>query len=184
MARRDSSISDDHRAFIEAAHMFFVATAGAGGRVNISPKGTDSLRVTAPDRIVWLNLTGSGNETAAHVGQVNRMTLMWCGFGKRPLILRAYGTARVLHERDDGFEAMTAVFGTPVGARQVFDMQVDLVQSSCGFAVPFMDFVGERDVLDHWAEDKGRDGVRAYWDEKNRVTIDGAPTGVVPGDEA
>ena len=183
MAKRFARIEDDHRAFIEAAHIFFVGTAAAQGRVNISPKGMDSLRVLGPNRIVWLNLTGSGNESAGHIAQVNRMTLMWAGFETRPLILRAFGTARVLHPRDSAWAELAGLFGTPLGARQLFDMSVDLVQTSCGYAVPHMDYAGERDTLARWAEDKGEAGIRAYWDEKNTTTLDGAPTHIFGPDE-
>lgn len=178
MAKQFDAISDDHRGFIEASHIFFVGSAAADGRVNISPKGTDSLRVLGPNRIAWLNLTGSGNETAGHLAQVNRMTLMWAGFEKRPLILRAYGTARVVHEGEDDWAELAGLFGTPLGARQVYDMSVDLVQTSCGYAVPYFDYAGERDTLARWAENKGEAGIHAYWGEKNRTTIDGAPTGI------
>ncbi|GKY88573.1 pyridoxamine 5'-phosphate oxidase family protein [Sinisalibacter aestuarii] len=182
MAKQFDAIGDAHRAFIEASHIFFVGTAAADGRVNISPKGTDSLRVMGPNRILWLNLTGSGNESAGHLARVNRMTLMWAGFEKRPLILRAYGTARVVHERDADWAELSGLFGAPLGARQVFDMSVDMVQTSCGYAVPYFDFAGERDTLARWSADRGEEGIRAYWDEKNRHTIDGAPTGIFGDD--
>ena len=182
MAKQFASIEDDHRAFIEAQHLFFVGSAAADGRVNVSPKGMDSLRVAGANRIVWLNLTGSGNETAGHLLQSNRMTLMWCSFEKRPLILRAYGTARTIHAGDADWAAAVAPWGDPLGARQVYDMQVDLVQTSCGYAVPFLDFAGERETLTKWTEDKGVDGIRAYWSSTNAETLDGAPTGL--GDPA
>jgi len=183
MAKQFESISHDHAAFIAAQHLFFVGTAAADGRVNISPKGMDSLRVLGPNRIVWRNLTGSGNETAGHLAQVNRMTLMWCGFETRPMILRAYGAARTLHPRDADFGALNGTFPPAIGARQLYDMTVDLVQTSCGFAVPFMDFASERDVLTHWAEDKGKEGVTAYWADRNQKTIDGLPTHIIPAAE-
>ncbi len=180
MAKQFDALTDDHRGFIEASHIFFVATAAATGRVNVSPKGMDSLRVLGPNRIAWLNVTGSGNETAGHLRAVNRMTLMWAGFEKRPLILRVYGSARTLHPGDAGWPELARTFPDLPGARQIFDMDIDLVQTSCGFAVPHFDFAGERDTLIHWAETKGDDGVRAFQEEKNRTTIDGAPTGL-PG---
>ncbi|WP_299687267.1 pyridoxamine 5'-phosphate oxidase family protein [uncultured Tateyamaria sp.] len=176
MAKQFDRISDDHQGFIEAQHMFFVGSAAATGRVNISPKGMDSLRVLGPNRIVWRNLTGSGNETAGHLAQINRMTLMWCGFEKRPMILRTYGTAQTLHPRDDGFAALNALFPANTGARQIYDVTVDLVQSSCGFAVPFYDYAGEREVLADWTKGKGPEGIDTYWRERNQATIDGAPT--------
>ncbi len=178
MAKQFDSLSAAHRAFIEAQPIFFCGTAAAEGRVNVSPKGMDSLRVTAPDRILWLNLTGSGNETAGHLAQSPRMTLMWCSFDRRPQILRAYGTARTLHRSDPDWAELGALFGPPLGARQIFELQIDLVQTSCGYSIPFMEFAGERDTLSRWAEDKGPEGVRDYWAERNRQTIDGLPTGI------
>jgi hypothetical protein len=178
MAKQFDRIEDDHRRFIEAQHLFFVGTAAEDGRVNVSPKGMDSLRVAGPNRIYWRNLTGSGNETAGHLLRVNRMTLMWCGFEKRPLILRAYGTARTLHARDPEFADLNAAFPPSLGARQIYDMQVDMVQTSCGYAVPFYDFAGPRDTLETWAENKGADGIPAYWRDRNGQTIDGFPTGI------
>jgi len=185
VARQFDHIDERNRAFIEEQHIFFVGTAAPEGRVNISPKGMDSLRVMGPNRIVWLNLTGSGNETAGHLRLANRMTLMWCSFTTRPLIMRAYGTATVLHVNDDGFDALAAMFPPSVGARQIFDMNVEMVQTSCGYAVPFFDYVGERDTLEKWNEDKGRTGIRHWWAERNAVTLDGVPTGIpVVGDSS
>lgn len=179
MAKQFDRIEPDHRAFIEAQHMFFVGTAAAEGRVNISPKGMDSLRVLDENRIVWRNMTGSGNETAGHLKQVNRITLMWCGFEKRPMIMRAYGSARTLHPRDADFAALNALFPDQIGARQIYDVNVEMLQTSCGFAVPYFDHVGERDTLKKWAQDRGPDGVSAYWAEKNQQTLDGLPTDVL-----
>ena len=178
MGKRFERLDDSHRRFIAEQHLYFVATAAPEGRVNLSPKGMDSLRVLGPNRILWLNLTGSGNETAGHLIQSNRMTLMWCGFETRPLILRAYGTARTVHRRDADWPALAAQLPAIAGARQIFDMTVDLVQSSCGYAVPRFDHAGERDILLRWAEARGPDELARYWDEKNRATIDGAPTGI------
>jgi len=177
MAKQFPALTEDHRAFIAAQHMFFVGTAGAEGRVNVSPKGTDSLRVLGANRIAWLNLTGSGNETDGHLRQVNRMTLMWCSFETRPLILRAYGTATTIYPQDPAWDDLARPFGPPLGARQVFDLEIDMVQTSCGYAVPFYDFAGDRETLEKWAEDRGEDAIRAYWRERNGSTIDGAPTG-------
>jgi hypothetical protein len=179
MAKQFERIEGDHLQFIEAQHMFFCGTAAAEGRVNISPKGMDSLRVLEPNRIIWRNLTGSGNETAGHLAQVNRMTLMWCGFEKRPMIMRAYGSARTLHPRDADFATLDAHFEASHGARQIYDMTVDMLQTSCGYAVPFFDYAGERDVLAKWTEDKSVDEIATYWDTRNRTTIDGRPTYII-----
>lgn len=178
MAKQFPGFSDDHRAFIAAQHIYFVATAVNGSRINLSPKGMDSLRVTGPNALSWLNLTGSGNETAAHLAIDPRMTVMWCGFEKRPMILRAYGQARMIHRTDADWAEAASLFPDTPGARQVCQMSVDLVQTSCGFAVPFMDFAGERPTLRDWATGKGEDGLRTYWDERNRNSLDGLPTGI------
>lgn len=178
MARLFPALEQTHRAFIGRQPVFFVATAAETGRVNVSPKGRDSLRMLAPDRLRWRNLTGSGNETAGHLRRVNRMTLMWCAFDGPPLILRAYGQARVLTPADPGWAEADAAFEPDPGARQIFDLDIDLVQTSCGYAVPLMDFRAERDVLADWSTRKGEDGIRAYWSEKNRTTLDGFDTGI------
>ena len=180
MAKQFKSFESAHEAFIKDQAIYFVATAAPDGRVTISPTGRDSLRILGPNRLAWRNLTGSGNETAAHLPRANRMTVMWCSFTTRPLILRAYGTASVIHRDEPGWDPMDALFPPEPGARQVFDMSVDLVQTSCGYAVPFMDFRSERDTLNQWAEAKGEEGVERYWQEKNRHSIDGFPTGL-PG---
>ena len=180
MATQFDDLSDVLTKFIEAQHIFFCGTAGPDGRVNISPKGMDSLRVLGPNRLVWRNLTGSGNETAGHLAQINRMTLMWCGFEKKPMILRVFGSAKTLHPRDDAFDALNALFPTSVGARQIYDVAIDLVQTSCGYAVPFMDYAGEREVLADWADQKGTDGIAEYWKTRNQKTIDGAETYILP----
>lgn len=176
MAKQFLSLSDALTKFITAQHIFFCATAGPSGRVNLSPKGMDSLRVLGPNRIIWRNLTGSGNETAGHLAQINRLTLMWCGFEAKPMILRVYGTAKTLHPRDDAFADLNARFPASEGARQIYDVAIEMVQTSCGYAVPFMDYAGERDVLTTWAADKGPDGIADYWATRNQDTIDGDPT--------
>ena len=183
MAKQFDSIEDVHKAFIEDQPLFFVGTAGPDGRVNVSPKGMVPLRVMDPHRILWLNITGSGNETAGHLREIPRMTLMWCSFTTRPLILRAYGTARAVHRTDADWADLSAHFPAHRGARQIYDMRVDMVQTSCGYAVPFMDNPRHRDTLDRWTDGKSDDDIAAYWQEKNTATIDGKPTGIpVPAD--
>jgi Pyridoxamine 5'-phosphate oxidase len=178
MGKRYDQLQPDQIAFIADQHLYFVGTAAPGARVNLSPKGMDSLRVLTPTRILWLNLTGSGNETAAHLQLDPRITLMWCSFTTRPIILRAYGTARAIHHGDPDWPSLKPHLPDQPGARQIVDVTLDLVQSSCGFAVPFMDFREDRPVLQKWATDKGPDGLRDYWDTRNRETIDGLPTGI------
>ncbi len=136
MATQYEQISERLRRFIEEQQMFFVGTAAPDGRVNVSPKGLDSLRVLGPNRVAWLNGTGSGNETAAHLLRNPRITVMFCAFEGKPLILRLYGTARAVHEGDADWDDLAGQFPPMRGARNVFDVAVDLVQTSCGFGVP------------------------------------------------
>ena len=178
MAKFYSEISPELQEFVEAQHIFFTGTAMADGHINVSPKGRDCLRVIDSKTIIWRNLTGSGNETAAHLKSLNRMTLMWCSFEGKPMILRCYGTAEVFHVKDVDFEALNAHFEHDHGARQIFKMHIEAVQTSCGFAVPLMDFKAERDVLAKWSEQKGPEEIKAYWKEKNVLSIDGIETGI------
>ena len=178
MATQYDGLSEDHIAFVRAQQLFFTATAAPEGRVNLSPKGMDSLRVVGANKILWLNYTGSGNETAAHLRLSDRMTLMWCSFGARALILRAYGHARAVHQDDNDWDKLAAPFDADYSTRQIFEMTIDMVQTSCGYGVPKYDLAGERGALQKWAEARGPDGVRAYWAERNAVSIDGLPTGV------
>jgi len=178
MAKQFPSISDDLKKFIEAQKIFFVGSADVDGRVNISPKGSDSLRVMGPNKVLWLNLTGSGNETAAHMLANNRITIMFCSFEKEPMILRLYGSGKILHETDKEWNELNSLFGERGGARQIFDIDIDLVQTSCGFQVPYYEFQGERNTLDNWVEKQTRDDIRQYWQQKNKTTIDGKPTDI------
>ena len=178
MGKQFLEITPKIRAFVEAQHLFFVATAARDGRVNVSPKGLDSLRVVGPNRVVWVNAVGSGNETAAHLLDVPRMTIMFCSFDAKPLILRLYGTARAIHAGDAEWTDLLALFPPMQGSRNIFVLDIDLVQTSCGFGVPFMDFQADRETMAQWAAKKGADGVAAYQQEKNRVSLDGLPTGL------
>ena len=159
---------------------FFVGTAGAEGKINVSPKGMDSFRVINPNELVWLNLTGSGNETAAHVIENNRMTVMFCSFEKQPLILRLYGTAKIIYPRETKkFEQYADMFNHQPGTRQFFELKIDMAQTSCGFAVPLFDLSGERDTLAKWAAKQGDEGVSLYWADRNQVSLDGKPTNIL-----
>jgi hypothetical protein len=185
MAQKFDEITDHLAKFIGQQKIFFVATAAADGRINLSPKGMGTLRILGPNRVAWLNLTGSGNETAAHLLENKRMTLMFCAFEGRPLILRLYGQARTVHPRDADWNNLATLFPPIAGARQVIDLNVDLVQTSCGMGVPLFDFRGEREQLGQWAEKKGPEGIEQYWRDKNQVSIDGKPTRIFgpPGDD-
>ncbi len=166
--------------FIARQPMFFVATADHEGRVNLSPKGMDTLRIEGDARILWLNLSGSGNETAAHVAATGRMTLMFCAFEGDAMILRVYGQARVFHPRHADWEKLASGFPRLAGSRQIFDLAIDLVQTSCGTGVPVMEYRrprAEAELLPFY-EEMGPSGVQDYWRRKNLTTIDGKPTGV------
>jgi Pyridoxamine 5'-phosphate oxidase len=178
VAKQFPAFTEDHVRFVAEQPLFFVATAALTGRVNLSPKGMDSLRIVGPNRLIWLNMTGSGNETAAHLREDPRMTIMWCSFTTRPLILRAYGSARTIPHGAEGWAELYSRFPDTAGARQIYDVEVDLVQTSCGYAVPFMDYQRPRETLKGWAEQKGPDGIAAYWEERNSVSLDGRPTGI------
>ncbi|HBR96180.1 MAG TPA: pyridoxamine 5'-phosphate oxidase [Gammaproteobacteria bacterium] len=179
MAKQFSEITPRLRTFIEHQKLFFVATAAAEGHVNLSPKGMETFRVLGENRVAWLNLTGSGNESAAHVLEDPRMTIMFCAFDGDPMILRLYGEATAVHKNDPQWTEIAAVFPSLPGARQCFDVRVTLVQASCGFGVPLMDYVGDRDQLISWATRQGESGVRRYWEKKNTVSLDGKPTHIL-----
>lgn len=176
MGQKFEALSDRLIEFIQQQHLFFVGTATEHSRVNISPKGMDSLRILTPNRVIWLNVTGSGNETAGHIQQHPRMTIMFCAFSDKPMILRLYGTASVIHQNDAEWHELFHLFDPLPGARQIFDLNIDLVQTSCGMTVPFFDYNGEREQLNNWAEKKGTTGIEDYWREKNSKTIDGITT--------
>ena len=176
MAKRYKNIPNRLQAFIRKQPIFFVGTAASEGRVNVSPKGMDSLRILDPNRVVWLNVTGSGNETAAHLLQQNRMTIMFCAFEGAPMILRLYGNAKIIHPGDPEWQELADYFPKIPGQRQIFDVHIDLVQTSCGMAVPILEYKGEREALNQWADDKGEQGIREYWEEKNKVSLDSLPT--------
>jgi Pyridoxamine 5'-phosphate oxidase len=179
MGKRYSELSDQDIEFIIQQKMFFVGTATADSRINISPKGMNSFRVLDKHRVAWLNVTGSGNESSAHVQIDPRMTIMFCAFDGSPLILRLYGNAKVIHKKDAEWQALFSLFEPLPGARQIFDLSVDLVQSSCGMGVPIYDYSEDRTLLREWAIDKGGEGLTAYWKEKNQLSLDQMPTNII-----
>lgn len=180
-----SSIEPNHREFLLRQRVFFNASAGARGRVNVSPKDGKSLRVLDENSVAYLDLTGSGNETAAHLRDNGRVTLMFCAFEGPPLILRLYGQGRVVRRESPEYESLLRThFGSeePPGARQMIVLAVERVQTSCGYNVPLYQYSGERDTLLRWAEKKGPDGLAEYRRKKNTRSIDGLPTGLLDGD--
>ena len=155
--------------------MFFVATAPSeGGHVNLSPKGYDTLRVLDERRVAYLDLTGSGVETIAHLRDNGRITLMACAFSGKPQISRIYGRGEVHVLGSPAFEALAPEFPELPGTRSIIEIEVDRVSTSCGYAVPLMDLVGDRDRLIEWAEKNG-DALPGYRERKNAESIDGLP---------
>ncbi|MGL1889376.1 MAG: pyridoxamine 5'-phosphate oxidase family protein [Reichenbachiella sp.] len=179
MGKQFETITPKQKEFISNQKIFFVGTAAADGRVNVSPKGMDTFRVIDDNKIVWLNLTGSGNETAAHLLKKDRMTIMFCAFEGKPLILRLYGNANIYHERDTQFGQYIDLFPQIAGTRQIIEMKVDLTQDSCGMSVPFMDFSEERTELKSWAEKQGKEKMEEYWKNKNTKSIDQFETNIL-----
>ena len=179
MGKQYESLSEQLIEFIAKQKIFFVGTATGDSRVNISPKGMDCFRILNNKRAIWLNVTGSGNETSAHVQLDPRMTIMFCAFDGSPLILRLYGIARVVHKNDDDWEELFAHFKPLFGTRQIFDLSIDLVQTSCGMAVPYYTYSSDRELLSDWAEKKGNDGLIQYWEEKNQSSIDNIPSHIL-----
>lgn len=181
MAKQFDRLEQSHRDFILRQHVFFTASAAEGTRINLSPRSTDQFRIIDPNAVAYLDRTGSGNETAAHLLADGRLTIMMCAFDGPPMILRLYGQGSVLrHDTDAYRELLAANFDNdePVGARQIVRLDVDLVQTSCGFGVPVFDYREERSSLTRWAEAKGPDGVAEYQREKNLHSMDGLPTGL------
>ena len=182
MAKDYPALTAHHRDFIAAQHMFFTASAAAGSRINVSPRSTDMLRVLDDNSVVYLDRTGSGNETAAHLRADGRLTIMFCAVAGPPLILRLYGRGEVLRRGGADYAGLLATQygGTePLGARQMVRLDFDLVKTSCGYGVPLFEYQAERDIMDRWAAAKGPDGIAAYWAEKNQTSIDGLPTGLL-----
>ncbi len=179
MGKQFSELSEKHVAFIAKQKLFFVGTATDTSQVNISPKGMDSFRVVNNQSIVWLNVTGSGNETAAHVKTHPRMTVMFTAFEGPPMTLRLYGNATAVHQNDKEWAELYGLFPPNPGARQIFKLPIDIVQVSCGMAVPYYEYKGDRELLTDWAIKTGEAGLKSYWEKKNQASIDGIPTDIL-----
>ena len=177
MGRSFESLSPALADAVQSAPLFFVATAplAADGHVNLSPKGGDTLRVLDERTVAYLDLTGSGIETIAHLRENGRITLMVCAFSGPPQIIRLYGRGEVLRRGDEGYDELAGLFPDLPGARAVIRVALERVGSSCGYAVPFMRYEGERSRLDEWAEARGPEGLVEYRATKNAVSIDGLP---------
>jgi hypothetical protein len=175
MADFFDKLSDDLIDFINRQHMFFIATAPTEGRINLSPKGMDTFRCISQSKVGYLDLTGSGNETSAHLLENSRVTIMFCSFDHKPLILRIYGHAHVIHPSDSDWDATLEAFDPSPGMRQIMVIDVDSVQTSCGYAVPVFSLKEERQSLKKWAEHRDPDELKNFWVENNQTSIDGKP---------
>jgi hypothetical protein len=184
MAKVLPQIDSELAAWIAAQPLFFIASAplSGEGHVNLSPRGLDSLRVLAPHEVAFYDLTGSGNETAAHLAENGRITLMFCAFAGAPRILRLFGKGEVVRPDAPGWDELRHHFGAGLPpARQIIRITVSRVQTSCGYGVPLMTLQGQRDDLVHWAEKKGTEGLVEYQQRNNRHSIDGLPApGIAP----
>lgn len=179
MAKFYPELTDTLLEFIAQQQMFFTASAPIEGRVNVSPKGMDTFRCLSRQQVAYLDLTGSGNETSAHIRENSRLTIMFCSFTGQPLILRLYGQGQVIRPRDRDWNQLYDLFDPIPGTRQIIKLSLDCAQTSCGYGVPLYEYRGQRPKLQQWAEAKGEAGLQKYWQEKNQTSIDGLPTGLL-----
>ena len=185
MGKQLPTLDESHRDFIRRQRIFFAASAAPGARINLSPRGADAFAVIDERTVAYLDRTGSGNETAAHLKADGRLTLMFCAFDGPPNILRLYGRGEAHRRGSPAYaELLASAFGgvEPAGARQIVRLHLDRVQTSCGYGVPVFDYRGERPSLDNWARSKGEEGLEAYRRENNVISIDGLPTGLFDAD--
>ncbi|WP_026695389.1 pyridoxamine 5'-phosphate oxidase family protein [Peribacillus kribbensis] len=170
-----SSIHPSHEEFIKQQKIFFVGSAplSEDGHVNISPKGHDVLRILSSTEIAYLDLTGSGNETSAHIKDNGRVTFMFTAFEGPPMILRLYGRGQVVLPGTIEWDEMITHFDLLPGARQIIYAKIDIVKTSCGFSIPFYSYSGERDTLLQWADKKSDQELEDYRKKKNSMSMDG-----------
>jgi len=179
MAEFYTELNSDLHSFIQEQKMFFTATAPTEGRINLSPKGMDTFRCFDNQTVGYLDLTGSGNETAAHLQENGRITIMFCSFSTQPLILRLYGKGKVILPKNQEWQLLSPLFPSLPGERQIIVLNIDSIQTSCGYAVPIYEFKEERNTLITWAKNKGEPGIKEYWQAKNTTSIDGLPTNLL-----
>lgn len=177
MGRTFDAIPDHLATWMVEQPVFFVASAplSADGHVNLSPKGSDTFRVLSPTEVAYLDLTGSGAETIAHIRENGRLTVMFCSFGAQPLILRLHGQGACVLPDDPGWEDLAGRFPPHPGVRSVIRLAVERVSTSCGYTVPHMELLAPRTTLDEWATRKGEDALIGYRAQKNATSIDGLP---------
>ena len=182
MGSHYDEISPDLADWLRQQHMFFVATAplAADGLVNCSPKGMDTFRIFGPREVAYLDLTGSGVETIAHLRENGRIVLMFCAFNGPPKVVRLHGTGQAILPDSPEFAALKPQFPDYPGTRAIIRIRLDRIGDSCGYAVPNMEYTGERDALVRWAISKGDEGLQEYRSEKNARSLEGLP-GLDPG---
>jgi len=171
-------ITQELKEFIVAQKVFFVATAPTEGRINLSPKGMDTFRVINPNRVIYLDITGSGNETAAHLLDNGRITIMFCSFDRTARIARLYGHGRSIHQQDANWLEYLAMFPPEPGVRQIMEIDVESSMTSCGYGVPWMENLSERDTLRKYWEKRDEQTLTVYQHQENERSIDGLPTGL------
>ena len=177
MAKVHDAITPELQDFIRAQQMFFVGTAPqAGGHINVSPKGLDCFRILSPDRVAYMDLIGSGNETSAHLLENGRITFMFCAFEGPPNILRLYGTGYAVLPGQAEWAELSPHFTIYPNTRQIIVADITRVQTSCGFGVPHYRYLGQRDLTFKWAEARGPEKLERYQQEHNLTSIDGLPT--------
>lgn len=176
MAKFYTELNETLRQFIAAQRIYFNASAPNQGRINVSPKGLDTFRVLSDTRVAYLDLTGSECETAAHIAENGRLTLMFCSFEDKPLILRLYGRGRVVHTRDPEWPELHAHFQALPGERQIIVLDIESIMATCGFAVPLYEYKGERTLLPEFSCKMGEEGMDEYRHQRNQRSIDGLPT--------
>ncbi len=176
MANFFDELDDNMKDFINAQKMFFVATAPKGGRINLSPKGLEGLKIKNNNTLLWINYFGSGNETAAHLLEDDRMTLMMCAYEGEPKIMRIYAKVRVIQEKDAQWNEYINEFDKTEGARQVFELNIESINDSCGWGVPLYEYQGQRDILPNYYEKSTKEEHVAYMKKNNQLSFDGKET--------
>jgi hypothetical protein len=177
MANQYDQITPTLQSFIEAQPLFFVATAPLSehGHINLSPKGYDTFRILSPHQVAYLDLTGSGNETSAHLAENGRITFMFCAFRGAPQILRLFGSGETILPGADCWDELLAHFPTYPGIRQIILASIHRVQTSCGYGVPLMELKQDREILARWATSKGEEALDNYRGANNSTSLDGLP---------
>lgn len=178
MGKFSDSISPAHQEFIKQQHIFFVASAplSAEGHINLSPKGMDAFRVLGNNKIGYMDVISSGNETSAHTLENGRITIMFCSFDKTPNILRLYGKGFAVLPNSADWDLYAPHFTIYPSTRQIIVADIHLVQTSCGFGIPMFDFMSERDIHFKWAEQEGAKGLQKYIKINNLKSLDGLPS--------